>query len=187
MAAYALAGYIHHAQAQDLAFASNPINNDPATLLAITNNNTAATPIPNSEVNSKVTHLFNKNYKDAANVKWYNNGKGYLAMFDWAGAKAHAAFGKDGYWYYDVRYGTENDLPATVKKTIKSNYVDYSIGKVTEVNVGLDKAWVVNLEDADNLVIARVMDNRLDELAHYTTHAPVKTLHKKARIVIPKE
>jgi len=83
-----------------------------------------------------------------------------------------------------VRFGSEKDLPKAERKMIKSNYVDYSIGTATEVNLGSDKhAWVVNLEDTGNLVLVRIMDGRLDELAHYYTHEQIKT--RKARIVIP--
>lgn len=181
----AIAGYIHPAKAQDLAFAST-INNDAATLLAITNN-PATAGIPLDNVSTKVARIFSKYYKDAENIKWYKSGNNYLAMFDQAGLKSHALYGKGGYWHYDVRFGTEKELPAAVKKVVKSNYIDYDISKATEVNVGNDKAWVVNLENTDNLVIARIIDGRLDEMARYTTKMPIQKLHKKARIVIPNE
>jgi hypothetical protein len=159
------------ARAQDLALASNPILNDPVTLMAITNNEATGKPL--AKVNAKVSHLFIKYYKHAENVKWYRNGNGYLAIFDWAGVKTHASYGKDGYWYYDIRFGTEKDLPAAERKLIKSNYVDYNIGRAAEVNLGNNQqAWIVNVEDANNLVLVRIVDRHLDELAHYTTNHP---------------
>jgi hypothetical protein len=183
----ALGGALQLVQAQDLAFVSNNINTDPATLLSIASNTATTPPIPLTEVNSKVVRRFSNAYTNAQNVKWYNSGKGYLAFFDIAGTKAQAYFGKGGYWYYDARFGTEKDLPADIRRTLKSNYVDYAIGKTTKVNVGPETAWIVNLQDDNNLVIARVMNNQIDEMAHYDTHLPVKKLHKKARIVIPSE
>jgi hypothetical protein len=156
---------------QNLASVSNPVKNDAAILLAITNNLPAGKPL--AKVNSKVAHLFIKYYKNAENVKWYYNGNGYLAIFDWDGVKTHACYGKDGYWYYDLRFGTEKDLPAAERRLIKSNYVAYTIGRATEVNLGNNQqAWIVNVEDADNLVLVRIIDRHLEELAHYDTHYP---------------
>jgi hypothetical protein len=105
-------------------------------------------------------------------------------MFDQKGMKAHTSYSKHGYWFYDVRFGGEKELPADVKRIIKSNYRDYTIGKATEVTIGNQKAWVVNLEDANNLVLARVMDGNLDELSHYNTQAHSKP-RRKARVEIP--
>jgi hypothetical protein len=96
--------------------------------------------------------FFEKAYKNAENIQWFHNGNGYLAMFDLGGMKAHASFSKNGYWYYDARFGTETDLPPSVRKQVKWNYVDYTIGKATEVNVAGQKAWVVNVSDINNLV-----------------------------------
>ena len=159
------------ARSQDITFASTPNITDPISLLAITNNEASGKPL--AKVNAKVSHLFLKYYKNAENVKWYRNGNGYLAIFDWAGVKTHVSYGKDGYWYYDIRFGTEKDLPAAERKLIKSNYVDYAIGRAAEVNLGNNQqAWIVNVEDADNLVLVRIIDRRLDEVARYATHHP---------------
>jgi hypothetical protein len=179
----AISGSIPQAQAQDLAFESGNLKNKDATVLALASNTSTTMPLAN--VNTKVIRQFTKFYKEAQNVKWYKANNGYLAMFDWTGVKAHAFYGKHGYWYYDVRFGTEKDLPKAERRMIKSNYVDYSIGSATEVNLGNNRrAWVINLEDADNLVIVRIIDGSMDELASYPTHTQVKT-HRKARIVIP--
>ena len=164
-----ITSYFNSAQAQDLALVSNPLK-EKANLLMITNATTAETAKPLEKVNSKGTRLFIKSYKGAENIRWFHNGNGYLAMFDWYGVKAHAAYGKNGYWHYDVRFGTEKDLPAAARRLIKSNYVDFAIGNATEVNVGNQKAWVVNLEDANNLIRVRIIDGRMDELVRYDTH-----------------
>jgi hypothetical protein len=179
----AIAGCISSLQAQDMALAENGYSkNDLLSNPFATKNTDANKPVAN--VNTKVLNAFTSDYKNATNITWYVVNRNYLAMFDWNGLKAHAMIGKNGYTIYNVRYGTEKDLPAAVRRLIKSNYVDYTIGKVSEVNVEGQNAWLVNLEDENNLVIARVMDDALEEMAHYQTHLQPKK-HRKARIVIP--
>jgi hypothetical protein len=173
--------FSHPAQAQDLALTTH--KEHVTDLFTIANNNASVAGKPLYKVNTKVARLFEKAYKNAENIQWFHNGNGYLAMFDLGGMKAHASFGKNGYWYYDARFGTETDLPPSVRKQVKSNYVDYTIGKATEVNVGGQKAWVVNVSDINNLVLVRIMDGALEELARYETHT--KEPNRKARIVVP--
>ena len=180
----AIAGYTATLQAQDLAFAGSKSGGDASNLVSITSTPAPAAEMAATDVATKAVNSFNKSYKNAENVKWFAQNRNYIAMFDWNGLKAHALLGKNGAIHYDVRYGNEKDLPANMRRLIKSNYVDFAIGKAVEVNVEGKNAWVVNLQDADNIVIARVMDGALDELARYDTHPK---LHKKARIIIPRD
>ena len=110
--------------------------------------------------------------------------KEYIALFDWDGLKAHAVLGKKGQTVYSVRSESEKNLPTDARNVIKSNYVDYTIGNVSEVNSEGHNTFIVNLENNDNLIIVRVENGILEEVAHYQTHA-TKTLHKKAHIIIP--
>jgi len=150
------------------------------------NNNTpsAARVLSPNEVTTKATRSFDKSFKEATNAKWYAiDKKTYLATFTHKdGRESRALFAKNGYIYYAISFGNEQSLPKEERRNIKSNYVDYNIGRVSEVSALGQKVWVVNLQDADNLVIARSADGALDELEHYQTHA--KTT-KKGRVIIP--
>ena len=95
----------------------------------------------------------------------------YLAEFNMDGRSTRAMFYKNGDIFYTISEGSEKDLPAEVRRQIKSNYVDYIITKVSEINSDNHSAWVVNLHDDNHLIIARVIDGALDELAHYKTQS----------------
>ncbi len=174
------------AQSADDALASNNFNLKAieASLLSNANN----TPNPNEKatdtITPKVQKSFSKSFKGIENADWYTVDKNYLARFIKDGREYRTLFSKNGYVYYSLANGTEKSLPRDIRHTIKSNYVDYNIGKVTEVNVNNQKAWVVNLQDDENFVIARVLDGGLDEMASYKTHATYKT-NRKGKVIIP--
>ena len=48
---------------------------------------------------------------------------------------------------YSMLTYQENHLPAEVRKEVKSNYYDYSIGWVKEVKEGEDLVYVVHVEN----------------------------------------
>jgi len=170
-------------QAQDIALAKSKIINDPVqnNSYAIGNINSMK---PATNVDARVLKAFNNEYKNTANVTWFTVNKEYIALFDWNGLKAHAVLGKKGQTVYSVRSESEKNLPTDARNVIKSNYVDYTIGNVSEVNSEGHNTFIVNLENNDNLIIVRVENGILEEVAHYQTHA-TKTLHKKAHIIIP--
>ena len=68
---------------------------------------------------------------------------------------------------YSISSGFKNSLPRDLLRTLRAAYLDYTIGIVNEVCSNNEKAWIINLEDAETVVIARVMNGELVELAHY--------------------
>jgi hypothetical protein len=139
--------------------------------------------IANYYVTSKIIRSFDESFTDATDVIWYNERKSYLASFIKDGKTYRVLFSKNGGIDYKISFGSEKDLPADLRKLIKSEYVDYAIGRVTEVNVYNKKAWFANLEDAHNLIIVRIVDGAIDEFEHYQTQIVPK--QKKCKIIIP--
>jgi hypothetical protein len=123
-----------------------------------------------NEVSSKAIRTFERNFKHTTNQQWYGlKGNTYLTTFiDKEGRDSRVLFAKNGYMIYAISYGEEQILPIAYRRQIKSRYVDYSIGRVIEINVDDQKVWVINLEDANTIVIARLTEEGiLDELEHY--------------------
>ena len=162
---------------------STSIKSIEASILFNANNTPDPREKATTTITPKVQKSFTRSFKGIENAEWYTVNKDYLARFIKDGREYRTLFSKNGYVFYSLANGTEKSLPSDVRRNIKSNYVDYNIGKVTEVNVNNIKAWIINLQDEDNIVIARVIDGDLDEMASFTTHP---TYNKKGRIVIPK-
>jgi len=146
----------------------------------------ATTAIPVNEVSPKALRSFDKSFKDITAPQWYALDKrSYLATFTSKdGRSSRALFGKNGYMYYTIHFGNEKSLPKEERRLVKSNYVDYTIGRVSEVSADGQKAWIVNLQDDNDLVVARVTNGAIDELAHYQTHLKERK-HKKSKVIIP--
>lgn len=121
-------------------------------------------------VRPKVINTFEQLFESPRDVQWNLNGKYYLASFKENGQLCKALFGLQGSMQYCMKYGTQENLPRDVYRLVKSNYIDYNISNVTEVTTPEAQAWVVSLEDKDNLIQAKVVDGQLEEMHHYKTH-----------------
>ncbi len=141
------------------------------------------------DANFKLQKAFNRQFKNASNVNWYNLKKQYLAVFDNEGKKTRALFTKNGYNIYAIAYGGEKDLPKDYRKSLKSNYVDFEILNVAEVRASIVKhsTWLATLKDENNLVVARIIDGGLDEFARYDTKPKMTKKQRRGRIIIPNE
>ena len=65
-----------------------------------------------------------------------------------------------------MSYGHENNLPKEVRRLVKSNYVDFNIAQVINVQENNRDIWVVSLEDDKKLIMARVEDGALEEVSN---------------------
>lgn len=120
-----------------------------------------------SNVTEKVTESFNSFFKDAYDQRWFKADKNFLVKFMASDQKNTALFKKNGNLIYHISYGHEKDLPAEIRKLVKSNYVDFSITSAIKVEQDDRKIWVVNLEDAKKLILVRVENEELEEVASY--------------------
>ena len=173
--------------AQDMAYLKTTPKASAYTL--ITDNNFAdhSTPKTTIDANLKLQKSFNRYFKNAENVNWYNLKKDFLVEFENNGRKTRALFGKNGYRHYAITYGAENSLPKDVRRSVKSMYYDFNILNVVEVETPLvdNTVWLVLLKDDKNTVIARVIDGGVDEYARFINEPKIKK-QRKGRIIIPK-
>jgi hypothetical protein len=142
-------------------FAEQMVNNQSSA------GNSAYHQVPASAVSTKALRSFVSFFNDLPNATWYEINGNYLATFKQDQKEVKTLIAKNGYLLYVIRYGGEKDLPQPVRKLIKSNYLDFTIGRVLEVNMNNTIAWVVNLEDGNDLIIARSIEGQLDEIAHF--------------------
>jgi len=128
----------------------------------------ALSPIAISGVNLKVSEKiqteFYKSFTNAENVKWYEQDKKILATFSMNEMGHRTLLNKKGGVIYHISYGSEKNLPAEVRKIVKSTYFDYKITMAVKVEEDNRTIWVVDMEDDKTLITVRVEDNEMEEV-----------------------
>lgn len=140
------------------------------------------------DANQKLQKSFNRNFKNAGKVEWYNLKKNYLAVFDYEGRKTRALFTKNGFTIYSIAFGDEKDLPKNYRQMLKGMYVDYEIMNAVEIHSSIvtHTTWLALLQSEDNIVIARIADGGLDEYARYNSKPKEVKKLRKGRVIIHK-
>jgi len=125
-----------------------------------------ATTTPVS-ISSKVTKAFEADFKNAVGPVWTKLNKNYLVYFISDEVANRALYRKNGYRIYNFRYGTEKHLPDDVKEVVKSSFKNYEITGTINVLQDNRDIWLVNLQDWDKLIIARVEKGKMDGVTEY--------------------
>ena len=119
------------------------------------------------EVNNKVQKSFAQYFKSAAGQTWSMRGKNFHTNFYVNGVLNRALFDKSGHLIYVVAYGTEKDMPADIRKIVRSEYYDYSIILAAEVQQDKRGIWVITMENSNEQIIVRVEDNDMEQVQKF--------------------
>jgi len=120
-----------------------------------------------ANVSKKVSDAFQSNFKNAVNATWYRLDKDYLVKFITGDMNNQALYKRNGALVYQISYGHENNLPKEVRRLVKSNYIDFNIVQAINVQENNRNIWVVNLEDNNKLIVARIEDDGLEEVYNF--------------------
>jgi hypothetical protein len=93
--------------------------------------------------------------------KWYKDSKGYVAEYEAGPVKARYVYSKKGDWAYSILTYGEKQLPEEVRRQVRSNYYDYHITWVKEVNEEDAVVYVVHLEDEASWKDVAVQDGEM--------------------------
>lgn len=86
-------------------------------------------------ISVKAVRLFIKNFKYAENVTWTKSSLGnYSAEFHIDSIQTMVEYNTRGSWKSTLKRYAENRLTKSVKAIIKSNYPNYTIKKIAEIN-----------------------------------------------------
>lgn len=121
-----------------------------------------------SNVTKRVAKSFESFFKNTSDERWYKADKNYLVKFIMNDQKNTALFKKSGSLIYHISYGHEQDLPADLRRTVKSQYVDMNIISAIKVAQDNRNIWVINLEDDKKFILIRFEDGELEEVETYT-------------------
>ncbi|MET3114730.1 hypothetical protein AAKU52_002467 [Pedobacter sp. CG_S7] len=113
-------------------------------------------------ISEKVTKSFNQIFKDAESPKWYVSNKQIIVNFILNDQRNKAVFEKNGRLVYNLVFGVEGQMPAEVRKVVKSKYFDYKINSTVKVNTEGRSIWIVNISDPKEIMVLRVEDGTMD-------------------------
>ena len=117
-----------------------------------------------STVSQKVTDAFNAKFKNDVNATWYDIDKKYLVKFMTQDQKNSALYNKNGYLVYHLNYGDQDNLPNDLTNMVYQKYNGCKITKAIHVDQGTRSIWVVNLEYNQNLILARIENEQIQEI-----------------------
>ena len=115
-------------------------------------------------VSQKVSESFASLFKGAVAPKWFDTDKNYIVDFIMDNQRNKAAFTKKGRLVYHMIFGNEKQMPADIRTIVKSKYFDYAISSTLKVNIDDKSAWIINIEDANQFFVLRVVDGVMDVL-----------------------
>jgi hypothetical protein len=125
--------------------------------------------LPINKVHVKAMRDFLKRDKAAANADWTVADNGYVVKYTGKNnSRCRTVYSSRGDFLYTIRQYYENDMPRDVRGIVKSEYYDYTITVVDEIEERMKPlVYVVHLEDAATLKNVRVCDREMEVLEEY--------------------
>lgn len=113
-------------------------------------------------INSKLARIFESDFQNAVSPTWYKVNKNYLVYFITEDVSNKALYRKNGHLIYHFAYGFEKNLPEDLRTMVKDAYPKYDITSVIQVREYDRELWLVNLQDYDKLMIARLENGQMN-------------------------
>ena len=116
-------------------------------------------------INQKAVKHFQEEFKDAKNVTWSKSfDHGYIASFNTDSGQIYVAYNGRGNWHHTIHYYGEKNLPHDLKKMVHSNYYDYNIVKVAEIEVFDETVYMIYAQGQDDFKVIRFENGEMDEV-----------------------
>jgi hypothetical protein len=115
-------------------------------------------------VSKQVSESFASLFKGAVAPKWFEADKNYVVDFIMDNQVNKAEFTRRGRLVYHMVFGNEKQMPVDIRTIVKSKYFDFAINSTLKVNIDDQSAWIVNIEDANQFFVLRVLDGVMDVL-----------------------
>lgn len=111
---------------------------------------------------------FNEKFKNADGTLWYVVGKEIFADFPYAGGRTYVSFNKSDHLTNTMANYNEEQMMKDIRAIVKqSNYYDFTIKAVQEVECEIGKYYVVHFEDATDYKQGCVFDGVLKLLKEF--------------------
>jgi hypothetical protein len=125
--------------------------------------------LPINKVHVRAMRDFLKRDKTAANTDWMVAETGYVVKYTGKNnSRCRTVYNCRGEFVYTIRQYYENNMPRDVRGIVKSEYYDYTITVVEEIEERLKPlAYIVHLEDEATIKNVRVCDREMVVLEEY--------------------
>ncbi|WP_133054061.1 hypothetical protein [Niastella yeongjuensis] len=114
------------------------------------------------KIADNVQKKFSKNFPGITGEVWATLRNGYEVVFKNGKVQNRVFLTRKGNIKYQISYYTEAELPADVRKRVKSEFFDYNIFCVQEINYNQAKIYLVTLEDKTTWKVLRLDDNEME-------------------------
>lgn len=130
--------------------------------------------LPINNVHVKAMRDFLKREQTAVNSDWMVVDDGYVVRYTGKNnSRCRTVYNCRGEFLYTIRQYYENVMPRDVRGIIKSQYYDYTITVVDEIEERMKPlVYVVHLEDSATLKNIRVCEREMEVLEEYKKTRP---------------
>ena len=123
-----------------------------------------AQPVLRNEINIHAVRHFRKLCPTVEDEKWYPIINGYMARYKQADVKVRVDYDQRGRWLYTIRYYAENRLPKDVRKLVRSNWYDYAIATIEEIERENQLIYIVHIHEGNDWKMIQVCDGQVSEM-----------------------
>jgi len=130
--------------------------------------------LPINKVHVRAMRDFLKRDEAAANAEWDVVENGYVVRYTGKNnSKCRTAYSCRGEFLYTIRQYYENVMPRDIRGIVKSQYYDYTITVIEEIEERMKPlVYVVHLEDSTTIKNVRVCDREMEVLEEYVKTWP---------------
>jgi|SRR5215831_1850674 len=123
-----------------------------------------------NKINPKAVRDLAKSFKGVSGEKWIELHDGFVAIFNLDDVSYQVAYDKKGNWVHTIRSYGEGKLSSDLRHVIKSNYYDYNIKLIQEVERLSDPlVYVVELTGKKELIRLKICEGEMQQLEKFST------------------
>ena len=121
--------------------------------------------INKAEVNQSVIKSFERKFKNATAVSWYQaKENNVLVKYNENTETRYALFTTGGTLIRQFTYGTENDLPQGIKNLFRDKYWNVTVVNVANVKQNFRNIWIIYAEKGSHTFAVKIEDGEVELL-----------------------
>lgn len=114
-----------------------------------------------NHLSTKAARDFTERYPDIEG-KWFSAKNGFVVRFYLDSISCRAAYNNRGAWVYTIKVYEEAKLPKAVRHLVKSNYYDYAITQIEEIDRPNERlVYLVHMHDATTWLNVQVSEGEM--------------------------
>jgi hypothetical protein len=120
-----------------------------------------------SEISTKAMRDFRKTFKTTKGEKWYKFKDGFLAKFTEEITESNVLYDRKGNWECTILHYPEAKLSEEIRKSVKSEFYDYSITLVDEIQIDDKVIYIVHMQNQTTWKNVCVRDGEIEVIEDF--------------------